>query len=120
MNRNTKIDLQKRWERLEALGLVQFKVEPDDCPDLSYLDQDDFADERISEIKRANCDGVWGIVGAYKLHGRFATSDSCWGFIGDDWQKSGYDVEIKATTIATLRESIRNRCRHCMGTGVQK
>ena len=109
--------VERRWQRLERLGLVSMLLKPDDSPNLSFLEQDEFADYRRAEYARANNDGVWGIVGVY--HGRNVkgTADSCWGFIGEDWKDSGYDIDIKANTIEQFRAEIRNRCRCCMGLG---
>lgn len=60
--------------------------------------------QRKEEIERIERDGVWGIVSKVKCPtcGEWNQADSVWGFIGDDWKESGYDLDVKA---AALREA---------------
>ena len=97
--RNAKVE--RTWNVLEARGKVALKVMPDDDCDLSYLDQDCFAHYRKAELERANRDGCWGLVGEYRCPrcGQWTTADSIWGFIGEDWRDSGYDMDVKAEVI---------------------
>ena len=89
-----------------AGDLVRLRLEPDidALSTLDYLQQEEFADVREAELARADRDGVWGVIGEYRcpLCGRWTVADSCGGFIGDDWKDSGYDTNIKATTLETL------------------
>ena len=126
------MDTERRFARLERLGLVQFGPVDDPDVDLDNLFGDTYNPachpdipreqierERREEIVRANRMGVVGIVGAYSLSAEapYMQADSVWGFIGDDWKGSGYDADIRAATVDALRVAIRNRCRCCKGTG---
>jgi len=104
-----------RWQALESAGLVEWRVIPDEMADLSWLDQPEFSRQRQSEIDRANRLGCWGIAGHYRTEpgGKWLVGDSVWGFIGDDWQNSGYDPDIKAETISRLVDDLRARCPRC-------
>lgn len=75
-----------------------------------------------AERERANNDGVYGIVGEYCPTGdecddiwhsesrdghrtcgcEWEHADSVWGFIGDDWKSSGYDIDVMSATLAAL------------------
>lgn len=119
--------IRRRFERLEALGLVRLQVLPDvEMYDDSYIDtwSDVSAEERNMYRRslwvRIEREGVWGVVGEFRPDPRgpwlaWEHADSCWGFIGDDWQsgygKTGYDVECMDVTIDALRVAIRNRRR---------
>lgn len=58
------------------------------------------------EAERANREGVYGIEGQYRhpVTGEWIDADSVWGFIGDDWRGSGYDIDIMAETMAQLEK----------------
>lgn len=56
-----------------------------------------------AEQDRANRDGMTGIVGQYLTNGKWIHADSVWGFIGDDWKDSGYDLDIMSETINQFR-----------------
>jgi nitrite reductase/ring-hydroxylating ferredoxin subunit len=47
-------------------------------------------------MKRLEQEGMCGVVGEYKhpVTGVWIEVDSCWGFVGDDWKDSGYDVDV--------------------------
>ena len=81
------------------VGEVGLHVVPDECADLSFLDQACFADVRERELERADRDGVWGVVSQAWDGEAWEDVDSCFGFIGEDWQDSGYDVDIKASAL---------------------
>lgn len=86
---------------LENAGLARLETKPDDCPDLSYLEQNCFADVRDAEYDRANRDGVWGLVAEVfdPETGDWQEVDSVWGFTGDDWRDSGYDADMMRACI---------------------
>lgn len=92
-------ELEDDRDRPGEIGVVRLKIEWDDCPDLSYLDQDCFAKDRAHEYARANRDGVVGIVGQYWDGSKWRIADSVWGFIGDDWRNSGYDTDVMCATL---------------------
>lgn len=126
------IDTEKRFKRLERLGLVSFGPVDDPDVDLDNLFGDTFNPachpeipreqierERQEEINRAERMGVVGIVGSYSLTAEapYMQADSVWGFIGDDYKGSGYDADVRSATIEALRSAIRSRCRCCKGKG---
>jgi hypothetical protein len=97
--------------------LVRLLVSPDDFTDqIGDFDCDcgrspnpDTSDARIfpglcpdqiAEIRRADALGVVGIVGQAYVGGEWETVDSVWGFIGDDWDQSGYDADIMRGAMA--------------------
>ena len=87
----------------EEKGDVSFEVLPDPEPyDDSYIDTWDDVPEHMREAarnetrRRIENDGVWGIRSNAKLScGSLHDVADCWGFVGDDWQDSGYDVDLK-------------------------
>lgn len=98
-------------------GLVRLKVESDECCDLEELLGDYFdpvintdvkpnklAEQKQHEIDRINRDGVWGIVGEYLCGAclQWVVANSCWGFIGEDWKGSGYDLDCMEVTLDAL------------------
>jgi len=107
------------WEEAEVAGVVRFRVEPDQDVDLDDILGDAYDHkvnpgilpavldaQRRDEIERIERDGVWGIVAEYACPccGQWIVSDSCWGFVGDDWKNSGYDDDVKQMTLDTARE----------------
>lgn len=48
--------------------------------------------EEKAELERANRDGVWGVQAQWFDGQRWETTDSCYGFIGEDW-KGDYEIE---------------------------
>lgn len=118
------------FERLESLGLVRLRVEPDDAADIKDLEGDMFNPaatglspsrcerERRKYREQIERDCVWGIIGEYRLgeDAPWQQGGSVWGFVGDV-SDTGYDSDIKNEAIDALREAIRNRCRCCKGSG---
>ncbi|MEN6534494.1 MAG: hypothetical protein ABFD89_12575 [Bryobacteraceae bacterium] len=117
--------IREAWEKAEDAGLVRLRVEPDESTDLDNLLGDVFnpeanpdidpkrlEQEKQHEIDRINRDGVWGVIGEYKAAvcpacgrgGNWEHADSCWGFIGNDWEGSGYDLDIMEETLAQLAQ----------------
>ena len=124
--------MENRFDRLERLGLVRFKIEPDECVSVEDLEGDCFnpevnpdvdpailASEREAFVDRINREGVWGIIGEYNIGQGWTMADSVWGFVGEDFEGSGYDLDVKDITVDALRKAIRMRCRCCMGKGVK-
>ena len=67
--------------------------------------------ERKEEMDRINREGVYGVVGEYWNGEEWEHVDSCWGFVGDDWKESGYDVDIMSATIKAYQG--RKHCKTC-------
>jgi len=68
--------------------------------------------EHKAAVDRVERDGVWGIVGEYKCPtcGAWTHADSVWGFVGDDWQFSGYDVDVMAETLERAKHGCEKGC----------
>jgi hypothetical protein len=94
------------------MGSVRLRIVPDECADLADLDGDTFNPKVNPEIPRARLereqkeyhdkidrDGVWGVIGEYYDGETWQHADSCFGFVGEDWKDSGYDVDIMQTTL---------------------
>lgn len=117
--------IEVSWQRREAgehdapdaIHCVRVRMVPDQDADLSYLEQDEFADARASEYERANRDGVWGVITEYfdEASREWVQADSCWGFVGDDWNGSGYDIDMKRAALAARTKSLlvwRSMCHN--------
>ena len=50
-------------------------------------------EEERKEIARANRDGVWGYIAEYFDGKTWNEAWSCWGFVGNDFEGSGYDID---------------------------
>lgn len=105
-----------KWEEAEDNNLVKFEVVPDemgyslddlagDCfnpkanPDIN---PQTLKKQEKEFIERVNREGVNGIVGKYWNGEEWEVADSVWGFVGDDWENSGYDIDVKASTLDEL------------------
>lgn len=93
------------FEALERSGCVRVRMEPDDY----YEDDDTYPDRTPLQVEhdrktlwaRIEREGVWGAVTEARcpLGGPWLYVDSCFGFIGDDWNDSGYDDAAKDAAI---------------------
>jgi hypothetical protein len=110
-------DIRQRWEKAEDSGLVRLEIVPDevcslddllgDCfdPDVnSDIKSEILAKQKQWEIDRIERDGVWGVRGQFKCPSCHAwqDADSCWGFVGEDWRDSGYDLDIMDATLDAM------------------
>lgn len=112
------------WDVLEDSSLVAVEHSPDD---LSF--EDLFGDaydleidhginpnvvkkQRQEAIDRLETEGQWVVETFYNagewdggaLSGLRAVADVCGGFVGNDWEGSGYDTDMKRTAIDKLLE----------------
>jgi hypothetical protein len=95
------------WRRT---GLsVRLTAVMDADPDLSYLEQEEFADVRKREYERANRDGVWVLKAEYlnPQTNEWEETDSVGGFIGRDYEDSGYDTDLMRSALAGRLKSLR-------------
>jgi hypothetical protein len=111
-------------------GDVRLRMVPDEMGSLEDLEGDCFNPkanpdipasrlqrDREEFISKVNRDGVWGIIGEYFDGEVWKHSDSCFGFVGDDWKNSGYDTDIMRTT---LDEATDARVCRCCGRPINK
>lgn len=114
---------QIAFEAAEAAGLVRLRVEPDVFCTLEGLEGDMFtpdvwphvSDRTRGEARAAfrdkvNREGVWHVAGEYFDGETWQFADSCGGFVGDDWQGSGYDTDIQRATLDALAAVTRCPC----------
>jgi hypothetical protein len=129
--------IQRKWDALEDMGLVRFENPPDDCPDLSFLDDWNETRGDIASAKRtreiANDEGVYGLIGEYRLSEdhEWEQGGGVWGFIGYDDADPGrncYAPQIMEETIEAFRDAWKahvqrerdrraGRCPQCHGSG---
>jgi hypothetical protein len=108
--------IRAEWREWEGRGLVRMRVEPDYIAHYDDLAGDSFNFkvnpdipafrlERMEEEfkERISRDGVWGIISEWFNGTEWQHADSCWGFVGDDWQDSGYDVDAMAQAISAAK-----------------
>lgn len=118
-------EIINKWEQLEDDGKVRLKIEPDESADFDDLCGDSFNPKVNPEISynnlmlqkshfrdKVNQEGVWGIVGEYYNGEKWIHADSVWGFVGDDWKESGYDLDVKWETIRQYEELEFCPCCH--------
>lgn len=118
---------KEKFEALQAEGKVRIEIFPSDMA-FEDLEGDTYnpqtnpdipeaqlAAERKAEIERVNQEGVWFISAQYLTAQGWKTADSCGGFIGEDWEGSGYDVDMMHAAIEAF-EAYRV-CPCCKGTG---
>jgi len=97
------------WEDAEAEGLVRAICEPEiDYYDDSYVDTWEISDARKARIKadiaaRIERDGHWMYATEYldPVDG-WTVADSCGGFVGEDFEDSGYDTDMREAALKAL------------------
>lgn len=92
------------WDKLEDEGLVRFRTAPEECMTLDDVIGEGADDKTRKLIEaRAERDGVWGIIGEFKNEsGAWEQASSVWGFIGNDWEDSWSDTDVKQETMEQL------------------
>lgn len=101
------------WSTLESVGLVRLCWYPDD---LTVEDIAGDLDDIDALREQAERDGIWVLVGQYRIHpdsDEWIAGDSVGGFVGID--RNGYESDIMAMTVESLRGALRDRCRRCRG-----
>jgi hypothetical protein len=106
-------------------GNVRLRIVPDEICCLEDLEGDCFnaktnpdipasklERDREEFIAKVNREGVCGVIGEFFDGEQWQHSDSCFGFVGDDWKSSGYDTDIMR---ATLNEAEDARVCRCCG-----
>ena len=97
------------FKAAEAEGLVRLDSEPDDLNPFDTVDFSDLSErERKAAEKSLQNDiqrwGVWVLVGYWRTlrDAKWESADSCGGFLGNDLDDNGYDVDIMLTTLDAL------------------
>jgi len=86
------------FEEATVIGKVRLRVEVDADPSTAYWTKEDF--------ELADKEGTWGIITEFRcpLCGNWEHAYSCYGFIGDSWVDSMYDVDARRDAIDKLLE----------------
>ena len=114
---------RKAWSDIDGV-LVRLRCEPDEFADFDDLCGDTYSHEANPDISRERLDrereefralverdGVWGIIGEYRLNEdlEWVQVDSCWGFAGysdpTDPDENGYVDDICSATLAELADA---------------
>lgn len=97
---------------------VRLVVVPDELCSMDDLKGDIFNPEANPDIpasrlereekefeEKVNREGVYGLVGEYRCPhcGEWKHADSCWGFVGDDYD--GYKYDCMAATLKALKNA---------------
>jgi hypothetical protein len=104
-------------------GNVRLRVVPDETFSLVDLEGDCFNPktnpdispaklerDRQEFITKVNREGVWGIIGEFFDGEAWQHADSCFGFVGDDWNYSGYDTDVMRAALIAARDAQVCRC----------
>lgn len=100
----------------ESIGAVRIRHVPDDSACLDDL-LGDVPDTgwgkryRKEQTERVNRDGAWGAVAEVWNGEKWIETDSIWGFIGDDFKGSGYDVDLMRSALDRRLELLQERAR---------
>jgi len=92
-----------RWRELDD-ELVRVRAVVDECMTLEDLAGDNASKKELEELQaRCERDGVWDYCTEYldPVDG-WTFADQCGGFVGDDWEDSGYDVDMKQAALDAL------------------
>ena len=90
--------VKDRFEDLQNERLVRFRFEPE-CDMYEFGEGEEPFREEITE--RINREGYWIVCTDY-LNAEteeWEQAEAIGGFIGDDWQDSGYDVDLRLAAI---------------------
>lgn len=102
---------REKFKRYECAGLVRIRIEPDlERYDESYVDTWDCSSKKKDRIKKEifaklERDGAWGIIAEACVNERWMEMDSVWGFIGEEWRDSGYDVDLMMAAIDCIEDN---------------
>jgi hypothetical protein len=101
------IDPSAKPHTYAGCGAVRIERMPDEFFNIEDLEGDVFnldvntdinrstlAKEQREFRQRVERDGVWGYLAQCWVDGEWETVDSVWGFVGDDFEQSGYDTDL--------------------------
>lgn len=101
------------WEDAEAEGLVRVRAEPEECiPIEDFAPEFENSEEENRWYAHVNNVGIWVFFTEYldPIHG-WTLADSIGGVIGDDWEDSGYDVDLKRNALDALESVDPKLCQ---------
>lgn len=131
---NTGLFIQARYtERADRIATswlshadrkrVKLEMLPDESFSLAELKGDGFTPEVNSDVdpvvlrkqekayeQRVRRTGVWGIRSSYWTGRQWQAVDQIWGFVGKDWQGSGYDLDLMEAAIEAYRKQAVCSC----------
>jgi hypothetical protein len=100
----------------EDRGPVRLRVIPDEVSSMDDLMgdmfdpsvNDDISPSRLELERRAfeervSRDGVCGVQAEYWNGEEWVSTDAVWGFVGDEWQESGYDLDLMRSAMDELK-----------------
>lgn len=80
----------------------------DTWTDMRECEREKYRKELWDRIER---DGVWILCGEYWNDNEWEMADCCGGFIGDDWENSGYDSDTMDATIQAYQNHLETKAR---------
>lgn len=100
---------KEAFEVFASAGLARLRVESDDMRCAEDLMPDGSAKEQKEYLERAARLGIYGIIIEARNplsgdDGPWEHIASCWGFIGDDWEDSGYDTDFYLAVVDWLSQ----------------
>jgi len=104
--------INSAFEELQQMGLLRFRIVPDETfYDDSYVDTWEISEsDKIKAKKeireRIEEEGVWGIAVDKKCSecGQWDEVDSVYGFIGNEYEGSGYDIDVKISGLKSVAQ----------------
>ena len=111
-----------KYDTPDDIHCVRIRQEPDDSSDIEYLfgdsyshtvhpeiDPEDLDKQRADKVRRIEYEGVWGAIAEYwcAVEGCWKDANRGWGFVGNDFEASGYDEDFKRAALALRTASVR-------------
>jgi hypothetical protein len=119
------------WEAADGVELSEWEAERSDDPPFSgrvrlllrndddwssALDFDGSERDHKEAAERAEREGVCGVCAQFWNGAEWEEVDSVWGFIGNDWRRSGYDVDLMSSALDALTEHDATQARQLEAT----
>jgi len=119
-NAQRDVEQMSLFDYFEEDGLVRLESVPDDCMSVDDLFGDTFDDyhadtipggqrtlnaQKAEAYDRLQNEGAWVVESEYKQDGFWHTADCIGGFVGDDFDGSGYEPQVCLAAVEQLFES---------------
>lgn len=111
-------EVKAKFDALASLGFVKLECEPDEYADLDNVlcacgEEGCEEEHRAPERRKAERDGIWGLVGYFRVRetDKWTVADSVWGFVGESGLDSGYDTDIRRSTMDALDDAWEKEAR---------